>query len=156
MSGSVRHRYATTQKQNRLEWRDCRIPDSRLSLINRVMVSHRDRLSSATMETKSWAVGGLSSSIAASVMTSLFMVNRLRTRTVSVGGLQPRFGIFSLMLVTLVFCGMATAGRYLMLSIASETSNKAVFVIFTLAAPMFMVVAINITRLLLRLVSRRR
>jgi hypothetical protein len=68
--------------------------------------------------------------------------------------LQPRYGIFSLMLVTLVFCGMAAAGRYLMLAIASGTSNKAVFVIFTLAAPGLMVVAMNISRLLLRLTRR--
>ena len=60
------------------------------------------------------------------------------------------------MLVMVVFCMMGTAGRYLMLAIREGTSPKAVFVIFTLAAPMLLVVVLSLMRVAIRWVRRRR
>ncbi len=65
-------------------------------------------------------------------------------------GPRPRYGLLSLLLVMFVFCMMGAAGRYLMLALREGTSPKAVFVIFTLAAPMLLVVVLNIIRLLVR------
>jgi hypothetical protein len=62
---------------------------------------------------------------------------------------QPRFGLATLMLAMLVFSVMGAAGFYLVRGIRQGTSLKAVFVIFTLAAPMLLLVALSAYRQIL-------
>ena len=67
----------------------------------------------------------------------------------------PRVGIFTLMLLMVVFCVMGSAGFYLMRSIQKGTSPRAVFVMFTLAAPGVLVIVMSMSRILLRWLARR-
>ena len=67
----------------------------------------------------------------------------------------PRFGIFTLMLLMVVFCVMGSAGFYLMRSVQNGTSPRAVFVMFTLAAPGVLVIVMSMSRILLRWLARR-
>ena len=72
---------------------------------------------------------------------------------------QPRFGLASMMLVMLVFCVMGSAGFYLVRAVRQGTSLKAVFIIFTLAAPMLLLVVLSTYRQVLtwiRQFDRRR
>ena len=63
---------------------------------------------------------------------------------------RPRFGIGGLLLLTIVFAVMGAATRQFVLAVQRGSSPRAVFVIFTLAAPMIVVAAIgSIHRLLL-------
>ena len=70
-------------------------------------------------------------------------------------GAGPRFGIFTLMLLTVVFCVMGSAGFYLLRSVQKGTSPRAVFVMFTLAAPGVLVIVMSMSRILLRWLARR-
>lgn len=73
---------------------------------------------------------------------------------------QPRFGLTKLMLVTVVFCVMGTAGYQRlrapsMVRILGVTmSPKAVFVLFTLAAPMLLLTALSCWHQLLSWLER--
>ncbi len=67
----------------------------------------------------------------------------------------PRFGLFTILLVMVVFSVMAAAGHYLMVAMRSGTSPKAIFIIFTLAAPMLLVTALSLLRAAVRWLSRR-
>lgn len=66
----------------------------------------------------------------------------------------PRFGLFTLMLLMVVFCVMGAAGFYLMRSIQNGTSPRAVFVMFTLAAPGVLVIVMSMSRIVLRWFAR--
>jgi hypothetical protein len=59
------------------------------------------------------------------------------------------------MLITVVFCVMAAAGRYLVPAVAEGTSNKAVFIIFTIAAPMLLLAATSLARICLDWLKNR-
>jgi hypothetical protein len=67
---------------------------------------------------------------------------------------QPKFGLATMMLVMLVFCVMAAAGSYLLRAVDAGTSPRAVFIIFTLAAPVLVVVALSAFRQCLRWLDR--
>ena len=67
----------------------------------------------------------------------------------------PRFGLFTMMLLMAVFCVMGSAGFYLMRSIQKGTSPRAVFVIFTLAAPGVLVIVMSMSRILIRWLARK-
>jgi hypothetical protein len=72
----------------------------------------------------------------------------------------PRFGLTTLMLVTIVFCIMGTAGYHLLRTrglagaLGSKTSPQAVFIIFTLAAPVLLLTALSVLRRLLGWLDR--
>ena len=53
----------------------------------------------------------------------------------------PRFGLAELMLTMLILCVMGAAGSYLMQTRAGN--GRAVFVIFTLAAPIALVLVLS-------------
>jgi heme/copper-type cytochrome/quinol oxidase subunit 2 len=63
---------------------------------------------------------------------------------------RPRFGLGTMMLVTICFCVMGTAGYHLMRTrglagaVGSQTSPQAVFVIFTVAAPVLLLVVLSV------------
>ncbi len=67
----------------------------------------------------------------------------------------PRFGLLTALLVMVVFSVMGAAGHYLMVAMRSGTSPKAVFIIFTLAAPMLLLTALSLVRAAARWLSRR-
>jgi hypothetical protein len=64
------------------------------------------------------------------------------------------------MLVTIVFCIMGAAGYYLLRTrglagaLGSKTSWQAVFVVFTLAAPVLLLTALSVWRRLLGWLNR--
>ena len=63
----------------------------------------------------------------------------------------PRFGLAELMLAMLIFSVMGAAGSYLMRAIIrGTTSGRAVFVIFTLAAPIALVLVLSFYKILRR------
>lgn len=68
---------------------------------------------------------------------------------------RPRFGIGGLLLVTIVFAVMGAATRQFVLAVQRGSSPRAVFVIFTLAAPMIVVAAIGSIHRLLGWLGRR-
>lgn len=69
---------------------------------------------------------------------------------------QPRFGIGAMLLVMIVVCGMAAAGSYLARALKNDDhSAQLVFILFTLAAPMFLMVAINLIRVLSKWFEKR-
>jgi hypothetical protein len=60
-----------------------------------------------------------------------------------------------MMLVTLVFCVMAAAGSYLVRAVGGgDVPLRPVFIIFTLAAPALVVVALSLFRQFLRWLER--
>ena len=61
---------------------------------------------------------------------------------------QPRFGLGSMMLVILVCAVTAAAGRYLIQAMQTGTSSRAIFVMFVLVAPMFLLVTLSAFRLI--------
>ena len=67
----------------------------------------------------------------------------------------PRYGIGSMMLVTVIFAVMAASARQLVVAVRHGSSPKAFFVIFTLAAPMLAVVAISVFRQVASWLSRQ-
>ena len=67
----------------------------------------------------------------------------------------PKFGLSTMLLVMVVFSVMGAAGHYLMVAMRSGTSPKAVFIIFTLAAPMLLLTALSLMRAVVRWLSRR-
>lgn len=65
------------------------------------------------------------------------MIERPRT-------LRFRFSIGTIMLITVVFGVMAAAGRQFVRAVHQGTSPRALFVIFTLAAPMIVLVVLSL------------
>jgi hypothetical protein len=59
---------------------------------------------------------------------------------------QPRFGIRSMLLVMIVVSVMGTGGYYLMMSLRGGRSFQLAFILFTLAAPLLVMVAVSIFR----------
>lgn len=67
----------------------------------------------------------------------------------------PRFGIGGILLLTIVFAVMGAAMRQFVLAVQRGSSPRAVFVIFTLAAPMIVVAALGTFHRLLVWMGRR-
>ena len=68
----------------------------------------------------------------------------------------PRFGLAEMMLAMMIFSVMGAAGSYLMRAInQGTTSGRAVFVIFTLAAPMALVMVLSFYATLKRWLANR-
>ncbi len=61
----------------------------------------------------------------------------------------PRFGLAEMMLAMMIFSVMGAAGSYLMLAI-NKGQGRAVFVIFTLAAPIALVLVLSFYKALRR------
>jgi hypothetical protein len=61
---------------------------------------------------------------------------------------QPRFGLGAMFMVMLICCVAAAAASYLVLGERSR-SYWAVFVVFAMAAPAILVVAVSIGRMIL-------
>ncbi len=59
---------------------------------------------------------------------------------------QPQFGVGGLMLVMLVCCVMAATGYYLVQSLGGGRQTRTVFILFTLVAPLILVVAVSMLR----------
>ena len=70
---------------------------------------------------------------------------------------QPRFTIGTLLLVMVVFSVMAAAGSYLMRSLQQGTHrSQLIFVLFTVASPVLLVVIVSLLWKLTAWFSRRR
>ena len=70
---------------------------------------------------------------------------------------QPRFTIGTLLLVMVVFSVMAAAGSYLMRSLQQGThSSQLIFVLFTVASPVLLVVVVSLLWKITAWFSRRR
>lgn len=68
-------------------------------------------------------------------------------------GLWPQFGIAEIMMATMIICVMAAAGNYLR-SAAQNGQGRAIFAIFTLAAPMALVLILSAYQSLKRFIKR--
>lgn len=68
---------------------------------------------------------------------------------------QPRFGLGGLFLVTLVFSVMAAAGSYFVRFAAGGRQFQLSFILFTLATPALLMVAISLTISVLKWLARR-
>lgn len=69
---------------------------------------------------------------------------------------RPRFTISTLLMVMSVFCVMAAAGSYLVRSLSGRRgAGVLVFILFTLAAPMLLMVLISILRYIVIWINRR-
>jgi len=70
---------------------------------------------------------------------------------------RPRFTISTLLMVMSVFCVMAAAGSYLVRSLSGNRgAGVLIFILFTLAAPMLLMVIISLLRYLVMWTKRRR
>ena len=70
---------------------------------------------------------------------------------------QPRFTVTTLLMVMLVCCVTAAAGSYLMRSLEADTrSAQLTFILFTLAAPVLLLVVVSLLRHLIGWLGRRR
>ena len=70
---------------------------------------------------------------------------------------QPRFTMGTLLLVMVVFSVMAAAGSYLMRSLQQGTrSSQLIFVLFTVASPVLLVVIVSLLWKITAWFSRRR
>ena len=69
---------------------------------------------------------------------------------------QPRFGMRAIFLMMVVVSVMATGGYYLMMSVRGGRSFQLAFLLFTLAAPLLVMVAVSILRAVLARKPRRR
>ena len=67
----------------------------------------------------------------------------------------PRFGIGGILLLTIVFAVMGAAMRQFVLAVQRGSSPRAVFVIFTLAAPIIVVAFLGSFHRLLIWMGRR-
>lgn len=56
----------------------------------------------------------------------------------------PRFGIGSMLLVTFVFSVMGAAGYYLVRALESGRTGQLGFILFTLASPLLLLVAVSL------------
>ena len=62
---------------------------------------------------------------------------------------QPRFGIRGMLLTMIVVSVMGTGGYYLMMSFQGGRAFQLAFILFTIAAPLLVMVAVSIIRALL-------
>ena len=69
--------------------------------------------------------------------------------------LLPQFTIGGMLLVTFVFCVIASAGYYLARTLQGGQNARLAFTLFTLAAPVVLVVFVSIAYSLLRPRRRR-
>ena len=70
---------------------------------------------------------------------------------------QPRFTIGTMLLVMVVFSVMAAAGSYLMRSLQQGThGSQLIFVLFTVASPVLLVVVVSLLWKITAWFSRRR
>ncbi len=65
----------------------------------------------------------------------------------------PRFGLAEMMLAMMIFSVMGAAGSYLMRAI-NQGQGRAVFVIFTLAAPIALVLVLSFYKALRRWLAK--
>lgn len=71
---------------------------------------------------------------------------------------RPRFtfGIWSMLLITFASAVTAAVGSYYVKALRADTSPKAVFIIFAIAAPMLMVVFVSVSYQISRLLKERK
>jgi hypothetical protein len=70
---------------------------------------------------------------------------------------QPRFTVATLLMVMLVFSVMAAAGSYLMRSLEADSRRaQLTFLLFTLAAPVLLLIVVSLLRQLTDWWRRRR
>lgn len=62
---------------------------------------------------------------------------------------QPRFGIRGLLLLMVVVSVMAASGNYLVQALRGGRSFQLAFILFTLSAPMLVLVAVSLLRAIL-------
>lgn len=70
--------------------------------------------------------------------------------------LMPRFSLGGMMLVTFVFCCIASAGYYLARSLQGGQNARLAFTLFTLASPVVIMVLVSLAYHLTRSGRRRR
>jgi hypothetical protein len=68
---------------------------------------------------------------------------------------QPQFGIWTILLITLVCAVIAAGGSYLLRALQSETVPRLVFIVFSLVAPMLLLVIVSACQRLLRKNTQR-
>ena len=68
---------------------------------------------------------------------------------------QPRFGLGSMLLVMLVFAVMAAAGSYFVRALDGQREFRPTFIIFTLVAPVALLVVLSFLRWIWILVRSR-
>ncbi len=68
---------------------------------------------------------------------------------------QPRFGLAGLMMVMLVLAVVAAAASYMVRAQEGGQSLKLAFILFTLAAPVLLMVAVSLLRQVVVWISRR-
>lgn len=69
---------------------------------------------------------------------------------------QPQFTLKSMFLIMFVLCCVASGGHYLVKALRGGTSWRLVFILFTLASPMLVMVVLSLVRSLLYPTKRRR
>lgn len=70
---------------------------------------------------------------------------------------QPRFSLGTLLMVMLVICVMAAAGSYLARILRQDgRTGQLTFILFTLAAPMLLMVLVSLATWCLRRAGRKR
>ena len=69
---------------------------------------------------------------------------------------QPRFGIGSLLLVMFIFSAMGSAGFYLVRGLEGSRGFQLAFILFTLAAPVLLVVVVSLLRVVYDWINARR
>ncbi|MFO0818566.1 MAG: hypothetical protein U1A77_11530 [Pirellulales bacterium] len=74
----------------------------------------------------------------------------------SVPSLMPRFSLGGMMLVTFVFCCIASGGYYLARSLQGGQNSRLAFTLFTLASPVVIMVLVSLVYHLARGGRRRR
>ena len=62
------------------------------------------------------------------------------------GAWQPRFGMRAMLLLMIVVSVMGTGGYYLMMSLRGGRQFQLAFILFTLAAPLLVLVAVSLLR----------
>ena len=69
---------------------------------------------------------------------------------------QPRFGIGSLLLVMFIFSAMGSATFYLARGLEGSRGFQLAFILFTLAAPVMLVVVVSLLRVVYDWLNARR
>jgi Na+/melibiose symporter-like transporter len=63
---------------------------------------------------------------------------------------QPRFGIGTMLLLMLIVCVVGAAASYFVRALQGGRSAQLAFILFTLAAPLLLVVIVSLAQLLFR------
>jgi Na+/melibiose symporter-like transporter len=69
---------------------------------------------------------------------------------------QPRFGILGMLLLMLVTSVMATGGYYFVRTLRGDRNYQLVFILFTVASPLLLLVVVSIAVAILRRKPPRR